>query len=247
MGILGLFQKRGATPDNIAKQVTKAKDPYSQSEYRVDAMKRLLQWNTKESLLGVLDRFSAVVQSPHWDEEEKTWLKEELQQKGNLAKEAIVQFIATAAAVTHPAQILASLCSNQQEFATLLQQALQARPPEDHRGSQAKRELILALQAIDTEGIVATICPYLHDQNDDVRCAAIDAVRARGNKKIRLQLVDMLTDTGNSPRVLRHAAAAASRLNLPVGDAFVLPPSLQGSYIVQDSKLKHRSAQPTSD
>lgn len=242
MGILGFFQGRGPTPGGVAKQVTRAKDPYAQSEYRVDAMKKLLQWNTRESLLGVLDRFSVVVQSPHWDEEEKAWLKEELQKKGYLAKEAIVEFIGTAAAVTHPTQILSSLCNSQGEFADLLQRALQARSPEDHRGSQAKRELILALQAVDVAGVVESVCSYLHDQNDDVRCAAIDAVRAKGNKRLKQQLVEMLSNADNSPRVLRHAAAAVSRLSLRIEDASVLVPSLQESYVVQDAKLKKRSS-----
>ncbi|MEM7589331.1 MAG: HEAT repeat domain-containing protein [Myxococcota bacterium] len=205
-------------------------------------MKKLLQWNTKESLLGVLDRFSIVVQSPHWDEEEKTWLKEELQKKGDLAKEAIVQFIGTAGAVTHPTQVLSCLCSSQEEFAGLLQRALQARSPEDHRGSQAKRELILALQAVDVDGVVESICVYLQDQNDDVRCAAIDAVRAKGNKKLKQRLVAMLADESSSSRVLRHVASAVSRLNLHIEDAFVLASSLQESYVVQDSKLKKRSS-----
>ena len=242
MGILGFFHGRGPTPNGIGKQVTRAKDPYSQSEYRVDAMKKLLQWSTKESLLGVLDRFSIVVQSPHWDEEEKTWLKEELQKKGTLAKEAVIEFIGTAAAVTHPIQVLSALCNNQEEFASLLQHALQARSPEDHRGSQAKRELILALQAIDADGVVEVICDYLCDQSDDVRCAAIDAVRTKGNKKLKQRLANMLSDDSNSPRVLRHAAGAVSRLSLKIDNSVVLAPCLQDSYVIKDFKLKKQSS-----
>ena len=68
-----LFGKTVPDEKAIGKQVAKAKEPYAQPEYRRMAMEKLLEWDTQESLRGVLERFAVVVQSPHWDEDEKRW------------------------------------------------------------------------------------------------------------------------------------------------------------------------------
>ena len=39
-----------------------------------------------EALAAVLARFTVVVQSPHWDEEEKRWLVDELATRGEPAR-----------------------------------------------------------------------------------------------------------------------------------------------------------------
>ena len=81
MGIFGFFGKSAPSEKAIANQVQKAKEQYAKPEYRRVAMDKLLEWNTKASLKGLLGRFTVVVQSPHWDEEEKRWLVEEFVKK----------------------------------------------------------------------------------------------------------------------------------------------------------------------
>ncbi|MEM7495302.1 MAG: hypothetical protein AAF471_04020 [Myxococcota bacterium] len=240
MGLLGSLWGGRPTAKAISKQATLAKDPYVQSEYRMAAMNKLLKWQTKESLLAVLGRFAVVAQSPHWDEEEKVWLKDQLSQRGELAKETIVEFMRSTGAITHPAQVLSRLCSDQEEFVRYLKGALTDRPPEDYRSAQAKRELILALQATEVGHAIDCVTVYLADQSDDVRCTAIDAVRARGNPALQKQLVGMLADDKNSPRVLRHAASAVSELRLPVGSELQLQlaQAVAQNYRVEGGKLK---------
>ncbi len=238
MGLLGSLWGSRPTAKAINKQATLAKDPYVQSEYRMAAMSKLLKWQTKESLLAALGRFAIVAQSPHWDEEEKVWLKEQLSQRGELAKEAIVEFMRSAGAITHPVQVLSYLCSGQKEFVGYLQSALEDRPPEDYRSAQAKRELILALQTTKVDHAIDCVAVYLADQSDDVQCTAIDAVHARGERALQEQLVSMLADDKNSPRVLRHAASAVSELRLPVSGKLQLAGVLAENYCVKGGKLK---------
>ena len=72
MGLFDIF-KSGPTSDSILGQIRKAKEVYAQPEYRRMAMEKLLKWGSEESLRGLLERFTVVEQSPHWDEDEKRW------------------------------------------------------------------------------------------------------------------------------------------------------------------------------
>jgi len=81
MGLFDIF-KSAPSSNAIANQVRRAKERYAQSDYRRMAMDKLLSWDTDEALEGILERFCVVVQSPHWDEEEKSWLVQEMVKRG---------------------------------------------------------------------------------------------------------------------------------------------------------------------
>ena len=100
MGLFDIFKK---TPNQSAidKQVRKAKEQYAQSDYRRMAMDKLFKWDTDESLKGVLERFCVVVQSPHWDEEEKLWLVEEIVSRGDRMMPLLRTFILEKNEVNH--------------------------------------------------------------------------------------------------------------------------------------------------
>src|SRR5688500_3991164 len=95
MGFLdGIFGGDKPTQKNIDKLVLRVKERYAQPEYRREAMERLLAWGTPASINGVLARFTVVAQSPHWDEEEKRWLVDELVRLGGPARDALKTFLA---------------------------------------------------------------------------------------------------------------------------------------------------------
>ena len=109
MALFGLLGGDKPTPKNISKLVNKVKERYAQPEYRRTAMEKLLSWSTPEALDAVLSRFTVVVQSPHWDEEEKRWLVEELAERGQPAKEALTRFLARENHIAFAAKALARL------------------------------------------------------------------------------------------------------------------------------------------
>lgn len=236
MALFGLLGGDKPTPKNIQKQVSRVKERYAQPEYRRTAMERLLAWGTPEAMDGLLGRFSVVVQSPHWDEEEKRWLVEELVERGEVAKDALVRFLAKENHIAFAAQALRQL-TTKEEYVAVLTKALHARSPEDYRTAQGKQELIAGLAEVSGPEQADAIAPYLDDHADDVQCATIDAVEKLHAEGAYGRLREMITEEEHSARVLRHAAAAMSRLGVAIDPAKPLQPAITEDYVVKEGKL----------
>jgi hypothetical protein len=234
--VLGLFGGNKPTQKNIDKQVNKVKERFAQSDFRRVAMDKLLDWGTPEAYDGLLKRFTIVVQSPHWDEEEKKWLVETLVSHGEVAKQALVRFIGKENQVTFACRALERMCTRDDLVAHVIE-ALESRSPEDIRTEQGKKELIHVLEENADPRIEEGLIPFLNDHSDDVQCAAIDVVR---NHKLVLgyePLQKLLYDDLSSARVQRYAAAAVHTLELDIDITQPLMPAVVEDYLVKDGKL----------
>jgi len=235
--VFGLFGGNKPTEKNIAKQVLKVKERYAQPEYRRVAMDTLLDWGTPEAFDGVLQRFVVVVQSPHWDEEEKRWLVEELTERGAPAREALARFLKKHNNVAFAARALRNLC-DAESFKEQLGNALLAREPEDYRSAQAKQDLIQALGEVLTEGEGAEVLlPYIDDHADDVQCAAIEVVEKVHAESTYPRLAEMVTEDVHSARVQRAAASAIARLQIPIDPAKPIEAAVLEDFVVKDGTL----------
>jgi len=214
MALFGLFKKKGSA-QAIAKHVRKTKERYAQADYRKASMEKLLDWGTKESITGVLQRFAVVVQSPHWDEDEKRWLVDELVKRQEISKEPLKNFLYKENAVSHAIEALSKIC-DKDEFVKILMGALRQRSVEDYRSGQGKREIIAKLGEYNGEEVAQVLVPYLDDHNDDVQCITIDVLADFGTHLANDRLALMITEDFQSARVLRHAASAVSKLKIPV-------------------------------
>jgi hypothetical protein len=236
MGFFGLFGKKAPSENAIAKQVQKAKEQYAKPEYRRMAMDKLFEWNTPESMAGLLQRFSVVVQSPHWDEEEKRWLVEELVKRGDSVKGVLIDFLMRANEVTHVIRCLEQLCEKS-EMQKILVNALQKRNPEDHRNHQSKMELIAAFESYPIPELSEVLAPYLHDHNDDVKCMAIDVLAQTTDAKVHHEMVHMLAEDDHSGRVLRRVAQAVYKLELDIPADLALAKEVTEDFAVKNGKL----------
>lgn len=238
--VFGLFGGNKPTEKNIGKQALKVKERYAQPEYRRAAMEQLLAWGTPEALDAVLSRFTVVVQSPHWDEEEKRWLVEELAERGAPAREALSRFLKTKNNVAFAAKALRNLC-DPESYKTQLQDALLAREPEDYRSAQAKQDLIHALSEVLEAGEGADcLKPYVDDHADDVQCAAIEAVEAGKVEDVYPRLAEVVTEDMHSARVQRAAAAAIARLSIPIDPAKPIEAAVLEDFVVKDGSLARK-------
>lgn len=243
MGLLdSLFGGDKPTQKNIDKLVLRVKERYAQPEYRREAMERLLSWGTPESLAGVLARFTVVAQSPHWDEEEKRWLVEEMAGLGAPGRDALRAFLAKENHIAFAARALERL-DEKDQYVLDLCEALSARPPEDYRSTHGKAELIACLMETNDPRAAEALLPYVDDHGDDVQCAAVDALEKLWGKlgavkdaaEKRLQAV--IVDDSRSARVLRHTAAAMQRLGVAIDPTRPLAPGLAEDFVVKDGKL----------
>ncbi len=244
MGLLDSLFSDKPTPKSIEKLTLKVKERYAQPEYRREAMDKLLTWGTPEALAAVLMRFTVVVQSPHWDEEEKRWLVDELATRGEPAKKALQVFLAKDDHVAFASKALRRLSPSAETWVQDLVGALQARPPEDHRTTQGKAELINQLRDAEAAGVLKVLLPYLADHADDVQMACLEAVEAfhgRAADDDKAAAADVLkavvADDARSARVLRQAASVMATLKLPVDPAKPLAPAVAEDFIVKDGVL----------
>jgi hypothetical protein len=244
MGLLDALFGDKPNPKSIDKLTLKVKERYAQPEYRREAMDKLLAWSTPEALAAVLQRFTVVVQSPHWDEEEKRWLVEELASRGDPAKAALQAFLAKDDHIAFAAKALRQLSTSTETWIADLLVALRARPPEDHRTTQGKAELINVLKDADAHVALAAIVAYLSDHADDVQMAALEAVqglwpKASADDKgaIDAALKAIVVDDARSARVLRQAASVMATLAIPVDATKALAPAVAEDFVVKDGVL----------
>lgn len=244
MGLLDSLFSDKPTQKSIDKLVGKVKERYAQPEYRREAMDKLLSWGTPEALAAVLMRFTVVVQSPHWDEEEKRWLVDELATRGEPAKKALQVFLAKDDHVAFAAKALRRLSPSAESWIDDLVGALKARTPEDHRTTQGKAEIINQLRDAEAKGVVKHLLPYLSDHADDVQMACLDAVEklhgaaADDDKAAAADVLKgVVADDTRSARVLRQAASVMAALKLPVDPAKPLAPAVAEDFVVKDGLL----------
>jgi hypothetical protein len=240
MGFFGFFGNNTPTEKQIAKQVTHLKEQYAKPEYRQMAMDKLLEWGTRECLVGLLNRFKVVVQSPHWDEEEKRWLVNEMAKRGELAKDVLREFVMNENEVTYAIESLSKLCSKT-ELVQILRTALQARSPEDYRSSMSKMELIAALEDHDPTDLSDLILPYLEDHHDDVKCMTLDVLTRKKSSPAYSKITSMLSDDSHSARVLRHTASKVNDLNLELPEGTNLAPEVAEDFELKSGKLVARA------
>lgn len=244
MGLLDSLFGDKPNQKSIDKLILKVKEVYAQPEYRREAMDKLLTFGTPEALAGVLMRFTVVVQSPHWDEEEKRWLVDELATRGEPAKQALTVFLGKDDHVAFAAKALRRLSPSTESWVGDLVTALQRRPPDDHRTSQGKAELINQLRDAEAKGVLPAIFPYLNDHADDVQMAGLDAVeklhgQASDDDKAAASdaLRAVIADDTRSARVLRQAAGTMAALKVAVDPTKPLVAAVAEDFAVKDGVL----------
>jgi hypothetical protein len=237
MGLFDFFSSKPST-DAILGQVRKAKEVYAQPEYRRMAMEKLLKWGTPESLQGLLERFSVVVQSPHWDEDEKRWLVDELIKIGKDCLPILREFVLKKNEVNYALLAYRKIIGDDHAYMEFLVEALKSRPPSDHRSVQSKQELIAALSEFGDRSTDELLVPYLDDHSDDVQCAAIDAVKDSDKDMVRNKLIGLLGSEVHSARVIRSAANVVAHRNFELGENTKLSDVVKEDFMIESGVLK---------
>lgn len=235
---MGFFSFFSSAPSEkaINAQVTKAKESYAQSEYRKTAMEKLLQWNTKESLAGLLERFCVVVQSLHWDQEEKKWLVEEIVKNQDNTKDLVIDFILKKDEITHCLICIKKIFNNDKDYIDLLKKALKAREPNNYRMVQSKKELLNDLGNYYAEEMDSLVIPYLNDHSDDVQCLAINFLANSSNNNTHDVLSKLLKSEDHSARVLRTLALVLEKKQISI-NSDSLAESLQDEFSINNNKI----------
>lgn len=244
VGLLDLIKPKSA----LEKASKAVREPYSQPEYRREAMQKLLEMGTQEAYDALLMRFTFNSHGQIADEEEKNDLVEQLVKVGDPVVPAIKRFIQREKLIEFAIRALARMLDRPALLA-FLTSALQAYEPLDHRSTQAKATLISALHDYGAHDQAPVVAPYLEDHHDDVQCQAIVALERFKHEGTRESLAKVCLADAHSGRVQSRAGLALADLEWNVKDFYdKMSPELKNEFVLskKGTLVKKHQAAPSA-
>lgn len=211
MGLKELFRRK--TP--IEKATKDLMEPYAQSDVRRAAMSTLLSMATEESFQSVLRRFTFTANGHIADEAEKRDLVEYSVDIGDEMIAPLKKYIRTEKSLSFAIRALNRLVKREFLLAFLVE-ALQEKEPLDHRTTDAKRALVIALGDYGSESHAEVLFPYLEDHNDDVQMQVIEALERLAAKSSTEALANVCCHDIHAARIQHRAARALMEMELSV-------------------------------
>ncbi len=216
MGLMSLFGRGPLSDKKIAKIAKLACNPFAQPDVRMREMHRLLEEGTPLALRNVLKRFAVNASGNIADEDEKKYLEESIVTVGESAIEPLRSYIKSEAQLTYALRSYTQLTSAE-EATRFFIEILAYHGPDDHRGLEAKLQLIWQLaDELARPEVLPALCPHLLDHGDDIRWAVMDLLERAEDEGIlssevreqaAAELAEVVTTDEAAPRILKRAAA----------------------------------------
>lgn len=215
MGLFDILKPKSP----VEKQSKQLREPYAQPEAREQAMQKLFEIGSEEAYDAVLQRFTFNASGQTADEQEKRELVRRLVQAGDDVVPALKRYIEQETQVSLALSALQQILDGPAfvEFAT---QTLQKYEPQDHRSTQPKTALVVALAEVLPADQAEILCPYLDDHSDDTQFQTLVALEHLAHPPTRARMVDVCCSDLHAPRIRRRAAQALAELQWSVKDRF---------------------------
>jgi HEAT repeat protein len=200
------FLKRsgGPSPKQIDKAVKRLTETHGEEGPRIEAAQRLYDWGTEESLYALLKRFTISSRVITQDIEEKRMVVEMLQEKGAAAVAPILRFVKHHHQVDWPIQALAGIVSREDLVAHLIA-AIETVAQSEFAAPEHRVSLVRAIQDHVTPEMAPLLGTLLHDSDDDVRIATVEALSRLGEDG-RERLIEAFIAAADRPRIRRAIA-----------------------------------------
>jgi HEAT repeat protein len=210
------FLKRGSQPSakQIEKWVKRLVQPVGEDAPRIEAAERLADMNTPEATFALAKRFTISSKVITQDVEEKRMVVRMLADKGADAVDPLLRFIKANHQVDWPMQALSKILPPE-ELAPKLIGVLEDVAQNPFTSPEHRVSLIKAMHGHITPEIAATLKKSLHDDDDDVRIAAIEALEELG-EEAREPLLETFVETDDRPRIRIAVAEVFVRREWPV-------------------------------
>ncbi len=200
MSMFDFFKRDQPSQKQIDKLVKRLTEPSGEDGPRIEAAEKLSEWNTPESLYALLKRFTISSKVMTQDIEEKRMVVDMLVEKGRSAVDPILRFLGTHHNVEWPVRALSRLLPREELVPRLVEILAKVAATSEFTPPEHKADLIRAMQGHVTPEIAAVLRQFLHDADDDVRIAAIDAISEAGEEG-REVLLESLIAASDRPRI----------------------------------------------
>jgi len=199
----------------VEKASKDLREPFAQPDVRRAAMATLIDIGTDEAYRELLKRFSYNSHGNIADESEKRDLVDEIVQIGEPMIVPLKGYIESEKTVTFPIRALGQIIDKPAVLEFLVA-TLATKEPLDHRSTDAKRALIIAIGDMGDKEHAPALIPYLGDHNDDVQMQTIDALERLANPDTAEALAGVCAADSHAARIQHRAAHALEKLEWPV-------------------------------
>lgn len=220
---MGLFDFLSNKPtiSNVEKVMKRMLNEHHQQQVRQESMEQLANWGTLEAIQALTRRLAVNFRDTIVNEQEKRWVSDALVERfGERSVEPLIVFIQKEQNVSAAVRALGRLVS-ETRLVDVLCETLRRAAPSDYRATQAKTQLIDALDEHEAASILMHLVPYLGDHDDDVRVKVVDQIQTRfptadadAQRAAVKGLVDTLLDPEVAARILRRIADALEALDV---------------------------------
>ena len=191
------FLKRGSPIDRLTKKLT---EPQGEDGPRIEAAEKLYDLGTPEALYALLKRFTISSKVITDDIEQKRMVVQMLVDKGQDAVEPILRFLSSHHNVEWPIQALSQILPREELVPKLVGALEKVAASSEFTPPEHKSDLIRAMRGHVTPEIGAAVRPFLSDDDDDVRIAAIEALSEVG-EDMREPLIEAFLQAEDRPRI----------------------------------------------
>lgn len=195
----------------VEKASKDLREAFAQPDVRRAAWATLLDIGTEEAYDELLRRFTFNANGNIADESEKRDLTADIVHVGEEMIGALKRYIAKEKALIFPIRAMSQLLSREDCLAFLIE-TLGHKEPLDHRSTEAKRALIIAIGDTGGPEHAAALVPYLEDHHDDVQTQAIEAIERLSTPETIEALAEVCCRDTHSGRVQTRAALALINL-----------------------------------
>jgi len=199
----------------LEKAVKDLMEPFAQSDVRRAAISTLFSIATEESYAEVLKRFNYSANGSIADESEKLDLVDYCVDAGEDMVGPLTEHIKAEKALAFPIRALSQLVERE-ELLNILIESLNVKAPLDHRTSEAKRALVIAVGDYGSHDHDAVLFPYLDDHSDDVQMQTIEALERLGASTSCTALAEVCCVDTHAARIQHRAARALMALEVSV-------------------------------
>lgn len=240
MGVFDVFKRQSP----IERAIKDLREPFAQPEVRRAAMGKLLEIASDEAYYGLLVRFTFNANGHIADESEKRDLMQELVKVGRPAVDPLKRFIEKEKAIGFPIRAYAQIVERE-EALEFLGAALKKMEPLDHRTTEQKKALILAIADLGKPEQAALVVPYLKDHNDDVQAQAVETIERLKNPETYAALIEVCTSDAHAARIQRRAAQVLETLEIPLKAEFErFQAELKGEYLLSKKGTLAKKSRP---
>ena len=242
------FTSSGRDKSRLAKNIKTATNEYANTADRYAAMQDMVATAKKDPLaaqeifVGLLRRFGMTASKSIEDEEEKSWLYQQMLGFGKSVLPAVQAYCVHNDNIAWSLRLLEELANEDQEWACI-EALLAAHPPDSFDRTPAKKQQILThLHELESPRVAPLLCNYLDDRDETVRFHTVECLFDIADLATLPALIDRLTSPKEDAlRVRTRILDGLAKTGWPI-DAYKsrLVPALGTEHVFSANKITRR-------